>query len=45
MEKWAGALAILLLGANIIGRASLVADGLYPLNSSEQVIGIIAARE
>ncbi len=42
MKKWAAALAILLLGADIIGRVSLVAAGLYPLNSSEQVISIIA---
>ncbi len=41
MKKWAAALAILLLCADIIGRVSLVAAGLYPLNSFEQVIGII----
>jgi len=41
MKKWAAALAIVLLGADIIGRIALVATGLYPLNSLEQVIGII----
>ena len=42
MKKWAAALAIVLLVADIIGRVSLVVTGLYPLNSLEQVIGIVA---
>jgi hypothetical protein len=41
MKKWAAALAIILLAADIIGRITLVGIGLYPLNSLEQVIGII----
>jgi hypothetical protein len=42
MKKWAAALAIILLAADIIGRIALVGIGLYPLNSLEQYIGIIA---
>jgi len=42
MKKWAAALAIILLAADIIGRITLVGIGLYPLNSLEQYIGIIA---
>jgi hypothetical protein len=41
MKKWAAALAIVLLIADMIGRISLVAAGLYPLNSTEQVFAII----
>jgi hypothetical protein len=41
MKRWAAALAILLLGADIVGRITLVVTGLYPLNSPEQIIGII----
>jgi hypothetical protein len=41
MKKWAAALAIVLLVADIIGRIALVITGLYPLNSTEQIIGII----
>lgn len=41
MKKWAAALAIMLLITDIIGRIALVGTGLYPLNSLEQVIGII----
>ena len=41
MKKWAAALAVVLLIADIIGRIALVATGLYPLNSLEQIIGII----
>jgi hypothetical protein len=33
MKKWAAALAIVLLVADIVGRVSLVVTGLYPLNS------------
>ena len=42
MKKWAAALAIVLLIADIVGRVALVVTGLYPLNSLEQVIGIVA---
>ena len=42
MKKWAAALAIVLLIADIIGRIALVIIGLYPLNSNEQIIGIIS---
>ncbi len=42
MKKWAAALAIILLMADIIGRIALVITGLYPLNSNEQIIGIIS---
>jgi hypothetical protein len=41
MKKWAAALAIVLLVADIVGRVSLVVTGLYPLNSLEQDIGIV----
>jgi hypothetical protein len=41
MKRWAAALAIVLLGADVVGRVALVVSGLYPLNSSEQVIGIV----
>jgi hypothetical protein len=42
MKKGAAALAIVLLIADILGRIALVVAGLYPLNSLEQVIGIVA---
>jgi hypothetical protein len=42
MKKWAAAVAIVLLGADIIGRIALAATGLYPLNSFLQVFAIIA---
>ncbi len=42
MKKWAAALAIILLGADVIGRVALVGIGLYPLNSQEQIFSIIA---
>ncbi len=41
MRKWAAALAIVFLIADIIGRIALVAAGLYPLDSTEQVFAII----
>jgi len=41
MRRAAAALAIMLLIADILGRLALVVTGLYPLNSLEQVIGII----
>jgi hypothetical protein len=42
MRKWAAALAIMLLGADIIGRAALVVVGLYPIDSLKNTLGIIA---
>jgi hypothetical protein len=41
MKKGAAALAIVLLIADILGRIALVVTGLYPLNSLEQIIGIV----
>ncbi len=41
MKKWAAALAIVLLGADIIGRITLVMFGLYPLDSFEQIFAIV----
>ena len=42
MQKWAAALAIVLLGADIIGRIGLVVVGLYPTDSLENTLAIIA---
>jgi len=42
MKKRAAAVAIVLLIADILGRIALVVTGLYPLNSLEQIIGIVA---
>ena len=42
MKRWAAALAIVLLGADIVGRIALVATGLYPLSSTENTFGIVA---
>lgn len=42
MKKWAATMAIVLLCADIVGRISLVATNLYPLSSTENVIGIVA---
>jgi hypothetical protein len=41
MRKWAAALAILLLLADIVGRVMLVVTGFYPLTSFVQTAGII----
>jgi hypothetical protein len=41
MRKLAATIAIVLLVLDILGRITLVISGLYPLNSSEQVIGIL----
>ncbi|HEX8035754.1 MAG TPA: hypothetical protein VF510_17985 [Ktedonobacterales bacterium] len=41
MRKWAAALAILLLGADIVGRVALVVTGVYPLTSFEQTAAIL----
>ncbi len=42
MKKWAAVLAIVLLGADIVGRFALVVTGLYPTNSLENTLSIIA---
>ncbi len=42
MQKWAAALAIVLLGADIIGRVALIVVGLYPIGSLENTLAIIA---
>lgn len=42
MRKWAAALAILLLGADIVGRIVLVLTGLYPTASLKNTLSIIA---
>lgn len=41
MRKWAAALAIVLLGADIIGRSALVVVGFYPTGSLENILAII----
>ena len=41
MRKWAAALAIVLLGADIVGRVALVVGGLYPTGSLENTLAII----
>jgi hypothetical protein len=42
MKKWAAALAIALLGADIVGRIALVVTGLYPTDSLKNTLSIIA---
>ncbi len=42
MRKWAAALALLCLILDIAGRVALVVLGLFPLDSVEQVIAIVA---
>ncbi len=42
MKKWAAALALVLLGADILGRIALVAAGLYPVDSARNTFAIIA---
>ncbi len=42
MKKWAAALAIVLLVADIIGRVALVLTGLYPTDSLKNTFSIIA---
>jgi hypothetical protein len=41
LKKWAAALAIALLIADIIGRIALVMAGLYPMDSFEQTFAIV----
>lgn len=42
LKKWAAALAITLLGADIIGRVFLVLTGFYPTDSFKPTFAIIA---
>jgi hypothetical protein len=42
MKKWAAALAIVLLVADIVGRIALVVTGLYPTDSLQQTFAIVA---
>ncbi len=42
MKKWAAALAIVLLGADIVGRVALVVTGLFPTDSLKNTLSIIA---
>lgn len=42
MKKWAAALAIVLLSADIVGRVALVLTGLYPTDSLKNTLSIIA---
>jgi hypothetical protein len=42
MRKWAAALAIVLLAADIVGRIALVVAGLYPTDSFKNTFSIIA---
>ncbi|MGO8951666.1 MAG: hypothetical protein ACLQUY_29230 [Ktedonobacterales bacterium] len=42
MRRWAAALALVLLSADIVGRMVLVLTGLYPTNSLKNTFSIIA---
>jgi hypothetical protein len=42
MKKWAAALAIVLLGVDIVGRIVLVLTGLYPTVSLKNTLSILA---
>jgi len=42
MRMWAATLAIVLLGADIVGRVALVLAGLYPTDSLKNTLSIIA---
>jgi len=41
-RRWAGILAIVLLGGDVLGRIAMVAFGWYPLDSFRQTFGIVA---
>lgn len=41
MKRWGATLAILFLGLDIAARIFLVAVGLYPTNSFENIVGIV----
>ena len=40
-RKWAAALAIVLLIADVLGRMFMVLTGLYPVNSALQIVGMV----
>jgi hypothetical protein len=42
MKKWAAALAIVLLIADIVGRIALVVTGLYPTDTPKNTFSVIA---
>jgi hypothetical protein len=42
MRRWAAALALVLLGADIVGRMVLVFTGLYPTSSLKNTLSVIA---
>lgn len=42
MRRWAAVLALMLLGADIVGRLVFVFTGLYPTNSLKNTFSIIA---
>ncbi len=42
MKRWAAALALALLGADILGRVMLVAAGLYPMDTARNTFAMIA---
>ena len=42
MRRWAAALALVLLGADIVGRLVFVFTGLYPTNSLKNTFSIIS---
>ena len=42
MKRWAAALALVLLGADIVGRLVLVFTGLYPTDSLKNTLSVIA---
>jgi hypothetical protein len=42
MKKWAVVIALVLLGADVVGRVALAVTGLYPTDSFKQTFAIIA---
>jgi hypothetical protein len=42
MRRWAAALALVLFGADIIGRLVLIVTGLYPTDSLKNTLSVIA---
>src|SRR5215472_3023553 len=42
MRRWAAAIALVLLGADIVGRLVLVVTGLYPTDSLKNTLSVIA---
>jgi hypothetical protein len=41
VRRWAANAAMVLLVADIVGRVALVVTGLFPLNSTENLVGIV----